>query len=236
MEKVVYILWRDPKADQQSFARALRTEVSDRLLSGGVHGLQINVVDEAVAAGSHIHYGKTQPQMEAVLHVWLDSALPRFRQPIDEIVAGTCQRFAAYLTTEGQIIRNEKHAPAPGGRTFGWAQIGLSARPEHLTRDVWLDRWRRHTEVAISTQPIFCYQQNAFVRALTPDAPHFDAMVEECFPMEAMSDPHVFFDAAGDEGKYQQNLKTMMDSVTSFADLDSADVFPTSQYVIKSIL
>jgi hypothetical protein len=236
MEKVIYILWRDPKVDQESFAAALRTEVADELLSEGVHGLQINVVDAAVAGGSHIHYGKTKPQMEAVLHVWVDSALPRFRQPIDDIVAKACGRFAAYLVTEGQILRNTKHAPEPGSRTFGWAQIGMSARLPDMTRDVWLDLWRQHTEVALSTQPIFAYQQNAFSRPLTPDAPHLHALVEECFPMEAMSDPHVFFDAAGDEEKYQRNFKKMMDSVTRFADLDSSDVFPTSQYIIKSIV
>jgi hypothetical protein len=235
MEKVLYVLWRDPKIDQQSFAQKLKTEIADQLLDAGVHGLQVNVVDADVADASRIYYVNTRPQMEAVLNIWVDCALPRFRQPIDEIVARGSERFAAYLTTEAQVLRNTTNVPQPGGRTPGWAQIGLSARPERISYDVWLERWRRHTEIALETQPLYAYQQNAFTRALTPNAPHLDAMVEECFPVEAMADPYAFFDAVGDEEKYQHNVKRLMDSVHSFADLDRADVFPTSQYVIKSL-
>ena len=61
-------------------------------------------------------------------------------------------------------------------------------------------------------------------------APHYDAFVEECFPAAAMTDPLVFFDAAGDGERFQHNLDRMMDSVHRFIDMDQLDVLPTSQY------
>jgi len=73
--------------------------------------------------------------------------------------------------------------------------------------------------------------QNVVTRRLTPDGPAIDAMVEECFPAGAMSDPRVFFDAEGDHDKLKRNLATMVESVSSFLDLDYLDVVPTSQYL-----
>ena len=68
------------------------------------------------------------------------------------------------------------------------------------------------------------------VRPLTPEAPAYDAFVEECFPAAALTDPHAFFDAVGDEAKFQANLATMMDSCGRFIDFARIDVIPTSQY------
>ena len=47
---------------------------------------------------------------------------------------------------------------------------------------------------------------------------------------EFLRDPYVFFDAVGDEAKFQHNLKRMMDSVFRFIDMERIDVVPTSQY------
>lgn len=40
--------------ERQTSARALRTEIAKQLLGQGVHGLQVDVLDEAVAAASMI--------------------------------------------------------------------------------------------------------------------------------------------------------------------------------------
>ena len=66
--------------------------------------------------------------------------------------------------------------------------------------------------------------------AWTPDAPPYAAIVEECFPESALSDPFVFFDAVGDPDKFNANLATMMDSCDRFIDRGTIDVIPTSQY------
>jgi hypothetical protein len=56
-------------------------------------------------------------------------------------------------------------------------------------------------DTAIEMQSTFGYVRNEVVRALTPDAPPWDAIVEENFPIGALHDPAVFYDAVGDPRK-----------------------------------
>ena len=68
------------------------------------------------------------------------------------------------------------------------------------------------------------------VRALTPDAPPYVAIVEECFPAAALTDPFVFFDAVRDPARFRANLDRMMASCERFIDSGTIDVIPTGQY------
>ena len=72
--------------------------------------------------------------------------------------------------------------------------------------------------------------QNLIVTPLTPDAPTYDAFVEECFPLGALDDPAAFFDAQGDAAKLKANVDTMMDSCGRFIDFTRIDIIPTSQF------
>lgn len=235
MEKVLYILWRDPRASEDTFARRLRGEVADRLVAAGAHGLQVNLADEAVHPAAGLRQTHSHPAIDGLLSVWVDSAIARFRRPFDDIVREATGRLAAYLVTESVPIRNTRHVPAKGARTEGFAQLAFLKRPPRLTHEAWLDVWHnQHTPVAIETQDNFAYVQNVVVRALSDAAPRYDAVVEECFPAAAMTDAQAFFDAVGDEAKLQRNLQAMMASCKRFIDFDAIDVVPTSQYAISS--
>jgi hypothetical protein len=234
MEKVLYVLWRDPRINEDAFARRLRGELADRLLAAGARGLQVNVADAAVQPAAALRQVATRPQMDAVLSLWVDSAIARFRRPFDELVEPAAARMAAYLVTESVPIRNTRHPAVPGERTAGFAQLAFLKRPPRLTHAAWLDTWHNHhTPVAIDTQDNFEYVQNVVVRALTHGAPALDAVVEECFPAAAMTSPHAFFDAVGDDARLQRHVQAMMDSCHRFIDFDAIDVVPTSQYVIR---
>jgi hypothetical protein len=230
MEKVIYVLWRDPAVQAEAFSWRLRTELASRLRELGVRGLRINVCDDTVKPAAGLRQTHTQPQVEGLVQVWLDSAIARFRRPVDEAV-GEIARNAAYLVTESQPLRNTRHPAKDGERTHGFAQVALLKRPQRLSYEAWLDVWHNsHTGIAIETQSTFEYIQNVVVRRLSGDAPVFDAIVEECFPPAAMTDYKTFFDAPGDEAKFRQNLARMMESVNRFIDMGTIDVVPTSQY------
>jgi hypothetical protein len=236
MEKVIYLLWRDPATSRADFAKRVRRETADRLLSLGAKGLQVNLCDPDVQPGidALTQVNVSRPPVDGLIQVWVDSALARFRTPYDEAVRTVSPRTAGYLVTESDAIHNTRHPPVVGERTAGFAQIAMIQRPPRLDYDAWLDIWHQsHTAVGIETQSNFQYTQNVVVRQLTRDAPRFEAIVEECFPIEAMSDPHAFYDAVGDEAKFQRNLKEMMDSCARFIDFDRIDVAVTSQYVMK---
>lgn len=231
MEKLIYILWRDPAATPDAYAERLRSELGADLRNAGALALKINVADSAVEAAAGLRQMHVLPQADAFINVWVDSAIASLRRPFDEIIAAHSLRHAAYLVCESQPLRNRRRQPQPGGRTEGFAQMALLRRPEKLGYEEWLDIWHNsHTTVAVETQSNFEYIQNLVVRQLTPDGPAYAAIVEECFPAAAMTNPYVFFDAEADEVKFQHNLKRMMDSVARFIDMDKLDVVPTSQY------
>jgi hypothetical protein len=234
MEKVIYIVWRESQTEPGEFARRLRTMLADKLLALGARGLQVNVADDAVLPAAGLRQANTRPQMDGLVSVWMDSAIDCLRQPFDQAIEAAVGRMAGYLVTESQPIRNTRFPAAPGERTPGFAQLAFLTRPPRLTPQAWLDIWHNHhTPVAVETQDNFLYVQNVVVRPVTYAAPHYDAIVEEGFPDAAMTDPQAFFDAAGDEGKFQRNLQAMMESCQRFIDFDKIDVIPTSQYLVR---
>src|SRR5438270_12873846 len=84
MEKVVYVLWR-PDADSiDEFADRLRRETAGALVDLGVRGLQVNVVDGAVASAM-VRIVELDPQMEAVVGVWVDTVMDAGRAPIERV-------------------------------------------------------------------------------------------------------------------------------------------------------
>ena len=165
MEKVDYVVWRPPGTTRAAFTEQLLGPVADALLDAGARGLQVNVSDEPVAGGimKLVH---TDPQMEAVLGVWVDSAAAAPRAAFDEAVAGAGW-MAAYLVTESEPLPNATPVPL-GERTPGFANLAFLRRPGELDPATWLSRWQdEHTPVAVETQPTFRYVQDVVVRSLT---------------------------------------------------------------------
>jgi hypothetical protein len=232
MEKLIYALWRDPAQSAEDWSGRLRTGLAEAAGAAGARSLRINVADAAVEPAAGLRQGDAARTPHGFLGVWVDSAIARYRQALDQAVAAHSARHAAYLVSESTPLPNRRPCP-PGQRTEGFAQMALLRRPAKLSHEQWLDIWHNwHTPVARETQSHFEYVQNLVVRRLTPDGPDYDAIVEECFPAAAMTDPYVFFDAAGDEAKFQRNLQRMMDSVHRFIEMDRIEVVPTSQYPI----
>ena len=121
-----------------------------------------------------------------------------------------------------------------GGRGFtpiiNYPQVAILG----MARASWLSRWQLgHSTVAIETQSIFGYTQNAVVRSLTPDAPELAGIVEELFPAEAITDLKAFFGAA-DDADLQQRLSRMVASTSAFGANENIDTVPTSRYVLKT--
>ena len=87
--------------------------------------------------------------------------------------------------------------------------------------------------MAIETQSTFGYTQNTVVHPLTPEAPVIDAIVEELFPIEAVSDLHAFFGAADDDD-LRDRMERMVASTTAFGANRDIDTVPTSRYVLRT--
>jgi EthD domain len=228
MEKVVTLLTAADCDDD--WCQRQRGPVADAILRLGVHGLAVNVRDSDVRH-SLMTLTTLDPPVAAVVSIWTQQCYGDEIAAALQLLEMECDHLAAYLVTESVPLL----APLElGRRTTGLANIALLRRPAKLDQASWLHRWQHgHTPVAIETQSIFGYTQNAVVRALTPDAPELAGIVEELFPAEAITDLKAFFGAA-DDADLQHRLGRMVASTSAFGANENIDTVPTSRYVLKT--
>jgi hypothetical protein len=229
VEKVMLLL-RESEADDQWCAQLLGP-VAAAILDLGVAGLTINVRDGAVRE-SLMTFTTMDPPVVAAVSLWTQQSYGEQVTDTVGLLGKECDSVAAYLVTES-IPK-----PAPtielGKRTTGLANIALLRRPTDLDPATWLKRWHiDHTPVAIETQATFGYTQNVVVRALSPDAPAIDGIVEELFPLEATTSLHAFFGAADDDD-LRDRMNRMASSTSAFGANENIDTVPTSRYVLRS--
>lgn len=231
MEKIVAALWAVETMTRADFNASLISDLVPALKRAGAMRVRVNIQDASVDAGAGLRQVNTHPQMDAIVQFWMLSSYAPCLAPVDQALAGHCERFGMWLVTESTIIENTTHPAQPSERAEGFSQLALLGQPPRLAHEEWRAIWQgSHTKVAIETQSNFEYIQNLVVRPLTDGGPEIVALVEECFPIEALTDPFVFFDAVGDQAKFDANLATMMDSCGRFIDFDRIDVLITSQF------
>jgi len=231
MEKLVYVLWKKRDIGVE-FEQEIRGNTAQRLLDLGARALSINLADEAAAYAQGLRITHMEEPLAGTVSVWMDTALDR--RPIEETLARLTSRLAGYLVLESVPIVNAKHVVPRGERTPGICTVAFLEKPADMTYEAWLDRWQgHHTKVAIETQSTFLYIQNAVVRAVTPHAPSWTAIVEEAFPAEAATDPMVFYAAGGSKEKLKENQRRMFESCRTFIDFNQIESHPMSSYVVK---
>ncbi|MEM9704787.1 MAG: EthD domain-containing protein [Pseudomonadota bacterium] len=235
MEKIVYALWRSPEEIRERFNSRWLNETAPAL-SDHAHAVRLNIQDSEVLDGNSPRAENTKPAIEAVVQLWVDTAHIEVRRQIDEVVYGSTLMAQSWLVSESTPIVNQTNVVTAGERTPGFSQIVFLGLPPRITWAAWQEAWQtHHTEPAIETQSNFEYHQNLIVRPLTYGAAPYVAMVEECFPIEALNNPAIYFDAPDDPAKLEANTKRMMDSVARFIDHDRMDCFPTSQFDVKKL-
>ena len=234
MEKLVYVVWGGAGDDPEAFGQELRGACAASLLRLGARGLSLNLADAATAVATHLRITQFDDPPTGTVSLWLDTHLAR--APLEAELARACRRLAGYLVLESVPIVNTKHATDRGGRIPGLCTVAFLQKPQQMEYEHWRERWQgHHTQVAIETQSTFLYIQNVVVRALTPDAPPWAAIVEECFPAAAATDPMVFYDAGGSEEKLRANQRRMFESCQTFIDFPTLESHPMSAYVVEGL-
>ena len=145
----------------------------------------MNVDDEDVAAGAGVRIRRAEPPIRAFVTFWLENADDR--GPCETALAREAAACRATLVVESRPL---VHDPPPGARTAGANLVTCIRRKPGMRDADFLERWNvEHKKVALETQSTFAYVRNAVVRPLTPDAPVWDGIVEEGFPIGALTDP-----------------------------------------------
>lgn len=193
------------------------------LAAAGASRVQVNLDDADVAAA--LRFGPAA-RIVAVVSLWAPEAR---HQALLDVVRRLDPSTHAWSVAERTPL------PGPevpdGVRTDALANVAFLRRPLAMTPDVWLADWlERHTPVAIDTQGTFGYVQNPVTLALTPLSPAVAGIVEELFPMAAISDHHAFYGSGGDEAEFQRRFTTLMASCARFGADTGLDLVPTSRY------
>jgi hypothetical protein len=228
MEKLAYVAWKPNAETYARFARRLLEEAAPRLraLAGG---LTISVVDDDVAAGARLRLGKQDPPKSALVSFWLEQS--QERAAAEAVLRGVCEGVAGYLVVESRPLVNTSRRAPVGERTPGFSLVTCIEAKDGLSHDEFIRLWYTvQRDTAIETQSTFGYVRNEIVRPLTVGAPRWHAIVEENFPLGALTDPAVFYDAAGDPAKLRANQERMFRAVQGFLALDRVESHPMSEY------
>jgi hypothetical protein len=219
VEKIVYLLLGPPGAVSPEVATALREVTVPALFAMGATTVQVNVTASSLGHPFGVEPAAGTDQILAVVSLWVDSAEgTRAASALPDARPGGAD-WHGWLVCESEPLPNRAHPPAPDGRVAGFAQMVALSRPAGMGWGEWRRTWQGgHTPVAINTQSSFRYVQNVVFRTLTEGAPPFAAIVEECFPAEAATDLHVFFDAVGDDARLARHMSAMSESCDRFMD------------------
>jgi hypothetical protein len=231
MEKLVYLISHAAEQGAEwegsGLRGALLHEAVPALRAGGAFEISVNVQDEATAAGSPIHH--LDPPIRAMVSFWMHDAYERRR--CEAALAKHGSKRSGYLVVESRPLR---HDPLLGRRTPGFNQVTCVSRRADLHYAEFTRIWHEeHRAVAIETQSTTGYVRNEVVRALTPDAIECDGIVEETFPIEALTNPQVFYDAHSKD-EFRANLARMLESCQRFLDLDKIESTHMSEYYLGS--
>lgn len=227
MEKLVYVLHSAESDDAAALRARLVGPVAAAIRSSGGSELSVNVHDEHVTQGAGVAIRRQTPPMNACVSFWMQSADDR--EAAEDALRAAAEALTGYLVVESRPV---VHHPPKGERAPGANLVTCITRKPGLADETFFDLWNNeHRKVACETQSTTAYVRNAVARPLTPGAPPYDGIVEETFPIEALTDPHVWYDC-DDEAEYQARLKRMVSSVTAFLDLSVLESVPMSEYYL----
>ncbi|MGW5381421.1 EthD domain-containing protein [Nocardia sp. NPDC003963] len=206
-------------------ARLSTPEFRSALAAGGATAVQLNL-DDADVAPAAMRFGPGAP-ITALVSVWTgDDPAAAIRTVADAAAEATPHAFRVR-----EKVRLDP-VPIPDGvRCDALANVALLRRPASMTPEEYQRYWQiHHTPVAIRTQNTVAYIQNTVEEVLTPATPEVSAIVEEHFPMAAMTDPHEFYGSRGDDRELDRRITELMASVARFGADTGLDLVPTSRY------
>ena len=229
MEKLAYQLWKKDDDSLETFKEALLKNLS-RDIGELVSELQINIADSDVIPANNLAQSNYPPAPNAVIFIKVKSYF--LADTLESHLEKITNKIYGFVVSESIILDSSEKSPL-GLRSEGFSQVVFLEKPERMSAYDWFEHWTNyHTKIAIETQSNFIYVQNTVVRSLQQTSPTFIAIIEECFPSSAMTDPAVFYAAENDPELLAKNTKIMMDSCEKFIDFNKIEVIPTSRYRI----
>ena len=239
MEKVMYVV-RDPARGRGDGLRDALVGAAERFVAAGARALTVDADDSDSDVAPPLPPPEDEPSFRAVVSVWLDNYQGRggIESLLDELVPD----YDGYLVVESLYTDygGNEHARArdwpDGERSPGLLTVTCLEQPGDRSYEEWIEHWHGHqSPMSEAMQPRSRYVRNEVVRAVTPSAAPWKAIVEEAWPSaEHVTDPFLFYSAQSQE-ELDANLATMLDSVNRLTDLSTLRVATMSEYLLRSL-
>jgi hypothetical protein len=239
VEKLVYLIWDRPSRDPEDLRKQFVEDLGPRILASGARGLEVHVDDGDAQVPTMIKVPDDELPVRACVSVWLDAH--DFRAPVEELLAEAGIRRAGYLVTEA-IYRDygdNEHAPPrawpDGERSPGVVMLTIFDKPAGTDDETFYGHWYGHqSPMSEWMQPRCRYVRNTVVRALTPGAPRYKAIVAEAWPSaEHLTDLPTFF-GSPDGADLGERIRIMLDSTKLLFDPATMRSYTLSEYILKS--
>lgn len=239
MEKLVYLVWDRPSRDGADLGGRFLDDIAPKLLALGPSGLEIALDDADAQVQTMVKVPDDELPVRAVVSLWL--AAHDFRAPYEALLRDAGVRYAGYLVTESMYrdYGDNEHAPhrnwADGTRSPGIVTMTVFDKPAGADDETFYGHWYGHqSPMSEWMQPRCRYVRNAVVRALTPGAPRYKAIVSESWPtVEHLTNLQTFFGSeTGDD--LGERIRIMLDSTKLLYDPATMRNYTMSEYILKS--
>jgi len=239
VEKLVYLVWERPSIDPAVLRSRFLDDLAHRLLALHPRALQMDLDDEHAQIPSMVPVPGDELPVRACVSIWLDAHDDR--APYEALLRAAGTRLAGYLVTESMFREygGNEHAPRrdwpDGTRSPGIITLTIFDKPAGVDDETFYGHWYAHqSPMSENMQPRARYVRNAVVRALTPGAPRYRAIVEEAWPSaEHVTNLHTFFGASSNE-ELGENVRVMLDSTKLLYDPATMRNYLLSEYIVKS--
>jgi hypothetical protein len=239
MEKLIYLVWDRPSRAADDVRAQLIDDIAPQLLACGVRGLQIDVDDEGAQVKSMVPVPNDELPVRALVSIWVDAH--DTHGIYESMLANAGIRRAGYLVTESMYRDygdNDHAAPRDwpdGQRSPGIVTLSIFDKPAGVSDEAFYGHWYGHqSPMSEWMQPRTRYVRNAVVRALTPGAPTYRAIVEEAWATtETVTDMNTFFGAT-DPSELGERIRIMLDSTKLLYNPDTMRNFTLSEYILKT--
>jgi len=234
VNKTVMIVWDPRKRPRAEVRSALLERCATALLEDGVQQLWMSIADDRVGVASPNPFPLFERRMVALVSAFTEDARD---------VAGPLRvegfEVASYHV-EQSVYRDYGDTPDAGRRDWpdgerspGVTAVSLLERPGRLDHDEWIRRWHgRMSSVSEEIQPRTRYVRNVVIAPLSPDAPPFEGIVEECWPSEQhVSSPWLFYGAAN-PWQLVRNMVRIAAAVMHFTTLWRVRTVMMSEYFV----
>jgi hypothetical protein len=240
VEKLAYLIWDRPSVDPAALRKTWLDEIAPQLLALQPRALQLDIDDENAQVATMVKVPDDELPVRALVTLWVDAH--DNRAPYEDVLGDAGVRRAGYLVTESMYREygDNEHSGVrdwpDGTRSPGIVTLTVFDKPAGVDDETFYGHWYGHqSPMSEWMQPRARYVRNAVVRALTPGAPRYRAIVEEAWPtVEHITNLQTFFGSeTGDD--LGERIRIMLDSTKLLYDPATMRNYTLSEYILKSL-